>query len=133
MLVGLALGLQTSSARDEKEKEAEEGGEGLLTLMDFEGPMYSDKTRQRLKLLTAKGVTITEQVCQKLGIPSPKVSRARVDDGGGSVEERKKRRRRRRRRKRRRKSKKGVKHGVHSRTACVWPSSCGPVKRLTAL
>jgi hypothetical protein len=50
--------------------------EAVYTLADFEGAFYANKTRSRLSLLASRGVVLTGQVLDKLGIPAPSVDAA---------------------------------------------------------
>jgi len=46
-------------------------GERVYVAADFEGPFYANKTRARVALLLEKGLSITDSVLDKLGIPRP--------------------------------------------------------------
>ena len=46
-------------------------GERSYVAADFEGPFYANKTRARVALLLEKGLSITDSVLDKLGIPRP--------------------------------------------------------------
>ena len=43
--------------------EAVEEGSGTYCLEDFDGHLFSNKTRARMALLVEKGISITDEVC----------------------------------------------------------------------